>query len=462
MGSNDGPVGVVRQPTDPLPHSVATEESLLGAMMLSTAALEVGLGVVGPGDFFVPGHAAMFLAIAKLWDSGQAINAVSVANWLETNGGLQEVGGVQAIAQVVSGTPASSASATSNYAQTVVDHSIRRRLARLGEALEGKARALADPYDLMEEMQAALLAIDIPTMGPLSGLWSVDDWMARPAEARPPWVIPGLLRAMWRAMFVAGEGMGKTMFIQQIALAVAQGVHPFGLYEMPPARTLVVDLENPEERVDLGFELVSNSLRKRPNYEEHQAWLWYRPAGIDITSRTGRAELERAITEVQPGLLCIGPLYKMYEQGPNQNDENITREVQRVLDDMRVRHRLALLIEHHAPTGSGSDREMRPMGSALWRRWPEYGIKFIRDEKANKPGEDNIYKVDRWRGDRLEVAWPDWIEKSKDGGFPWAGRWTDDRWKEYAPPNAMPPAPVPATWEPPEEHHDDDDDYCPF
>ena len=61
-------------------------------------------------------------------------------------------------------------------------------------------------------------------------------------------------------------------------------------------------------------------------------------------------------------------------------------------------------LEHHAPLGSTlATRELRPFGSAVWSRWPEFGISLQPDPTAPEP---YVYDVRHFRGARDERQWP--------------------------------------------------------
>ena len=74
------------------------------------------------------------------------------------------------------------------------------------------------------------------------------------------------------------------------------------------------------------------------------------------------------------------------------------------LDHIRDAYDCALWIEHHAPLGqSQTSRELRPFGSAVWSRWPEFGIALQPDPTA---GSQYIYEVRHFRGARDRRPWP--------------------------------------------------------
>jgi hypothetical protein len=55
-------------------------------------------------------------------------------------------------------------------------------------------------------------------------------------------------------------------------------------------------------------------------------------------------------------------------------------------------------------------RELRPFGSAVWSRWPEFGISLQPDPTANEP---YVYDVRHFRGARDQRQWPLKIKRGK-------------------------------------------------
>lgn len=67
--------------------------------------------------------------------------------------------------------------------------------------------------------------------------------------------------------------------------------------------------------------------------------------------------------------------------------------------------------EHHAPLGSGiSTRDLRPFGSAVWSRWPEFGISLQPDPTSE---EGFVYEVKHFRGARDRREWPTKMKRGK-------------------------------------------------
>jgi 5S rRNA maturation endonuclease (ribonuclease M5) len=226
------------------------------------------------------------------------------------------------------------------------------------------------------------------------------------------WLIPGMLERGERVMIVAAEGVGKTMLARQVAILSGAGVHPFTFGAMRPVRTLFVDLENPERIIRRTSRRILNSVRK--NYDrksDPEAHLWIKPDGINILKPVDRALLEAQIEATQPELLVLGPLYKSFIDPGNKTAEATAIEVAKYLDEIRTTYGCALWLEHHAPLGNSlSARDLRPMGSAVWMRWPEFGYALAPDPTAVG---DPIYEVQQWRGPRDLRQWPTRMKRSE-------------------------------------------------
>jgi len=230
-----------------------------------------------------------------------------------------------------------------------------------------------------------------------------DDFVAEDDDDSYDWLIPGILERRERVIIVAAEGVGKTMLLRQVAILPAMGVQPFTFQKMPPIRTLSVDLENPERiirRTSRNIIGAAKSMGYEPNLDAH---LYMKPDGFDLMKMPDRLLLENKIEEVKPDLLLLGPLYKAFIDPGGRTSEAVATEVAKYLDTLRVVYGVALWLEHHAPLGTGTHRDLRPFGSAVWSRWPEFGIAMQPDPSVMG---DYVYRISHFRGARDERHWP--------------------------------------------------------
>lgn len=229
------------------------------------------------------------------------------------------------------------------------------------------------------------------------------------------WLIPDLLERRERVIVVAAEGVGKTMLARQVAILPSWGVHPFTFERIKPITTLFVDLENPERIIRRTSRAIHGAAMSMNYAMRSQSHLLMKPDGLNLLSVTDRLYLETQLDMIKPDLLVLGPLYKAFLDPGNKTSESVAIEVVKYLDTIRVAFGCALWLEHHAPLGeSMTSRNLRPFGSAVWSRWPEFGLSLQPD--ATSVGE-YVYDVRHFRGERDERRWPTKMKRGKKWPF---------------------------------------------
>ena len=112
------------------PHNIEAEESVLGSMLLSKNAIAEVLEMLHEDDFYRPAHRTVFQSILSLYSHGQAVDAVTVAEFLRRDGVLQDIGGAPFLVTLVSGVP--TAANAAYYARIVKEAGVLRRLIDVG------------------------------------------------------------------------------------------------------------------------------------------------------------------------------------------------------------------------------------------------------------------------------------------------------------------------------------------
>ena len=242
-----------------------------------------------------------------------------------------------------------------------------------------------------------------------------DEFLKESDDETYDWVIPGLLERRERVIVVAAEGVGKTMLARQVALLTAHGVHPFTFAKMPQITTLTIDLENPERIIRRSSRTIMATAAAQHYAMSSNAHIVIKPDGLNLLNSGDRLLLENYIEQIKPDLLVMGPLYKSFLDPGNKTSEAVAIEVVKYLDTIRAVYGCALWLEHHAPLGeSAQTRNLRPFGSAVWSRWPEFGISLQPDPMA--VGE-YVYDVKHFRGERDERQWPLKMKRGKKWPF---------------------------------------------
>ena len=112
-----------------------------------------------------------------------------------------------------------------------------------------------------------------------------------------------------------------------------------------------IDLENGERYLRRALRPLQ--VAAGDSYSDQRLRIEHRPEGVDLASPAGAAWLDGRITANEPELLAMGPLYKMAATG-DPKEEIDARRVSFVLDQLRVKHRCAVVIEGHMPYGTSS------------------------------------------------------------------------------------------------------------
>lgn len=108
------------------PQNIEAEQAVLGAIFLNTDALADAMEYVEADDFYRRAHQILFQAMVNLNNDGEAIDVLTVQNYLTTNNQLDDVGGVAYIAELATSVP--TAANAGYYAKIVEGKSMLRRL----------------------------------------------------------------------------------------------------------------------------------------------------------------------------------------------------------------------------------------------------------------------------------------------------------------------------------------------
>jgi replicative DNA helicase len=112
------------------PQNLDAEESVLGAMMLSPGAIGAVSEIVDASDFYRESHGHIYRAMIGLYQRGEPVDAITVADELDRTGHLADVGNRERITEIAALVPAASNAA--HYARIVHEMATLRGLIRAG------------------------------------------------------------------------------------------------------------------------------------------------------------------------------------------------------------------------------------------------------------------------------------------------------------------------------------------
>src|SRR6202167_4629661 len=119
------------------PHSVEAEQSVLGGLMLDSAAWDQVADRVVAEDFYRNDHRLIFEAVAVLIERSQPCDAVTLSGHLESQGLLDQVGGLAYLGSLARDTPTSANIRA--YADIVRERSVLRQLITAGNSIVSSA-----------------------------------------------------------------------------------------------------------------------------------------------------------------------------------------------------------------------------------------------------------------------------------------------------------------------------------
>lgn len=128
-------------------QNLEAEESVLGAMLFSTSAIEGCSELLTPRDFYRESHGDIYNTILSLHAADLPVSAITVADELEKRGKLSQVGGKAKLAELVSLTPAASNAA--HYAKIIRELSVVRGLLHAGQEIQKLATTRDGDLDLL-------------------------------------------------------------------------------------------------------------------------------------------------------------------------------------------------------------------------------------------------------------------------------------------------------------------------
>lgn len=126
-------------PQDEPIHRLDAEQSVLGGMLLSTAAIADVVEVLKPTDFYRPAHQVIYLAILDLYGAGRPADPITLTEALLESGELLRCGGAPYLHTLISTVP--TAANAGFYAEIVAKVAVLRRLTEAGNRIVQLAQA---------------------------------------------------------------------------------------------------------------------------------------------------------------------------------------------------------------------------------------------------------------------------------------------------------------------------------
>lgn len=390
----------------PVPDTNAMfEQGVIGGALAHPRIIASLEREVSAGDFHDMRLGRIFERLIELHVGGAHIDYLSV--WDKLAG--WDIRGIELLE--LSAWANTTAESAVYYAGRVREASVKRMLTEIGGRLQdagieagvAMARAAEDLRELRDMAS-----------GGKSVRWLREILDVPEEDDAYDWVIPGLLERQDRLMLSAGEGVGKSTFLRQMATLSAGGIHPFQFSQIEPLNVLVIDAENSERQWRRAVRSLAENVAMQGMRDPRDHLAVHCVPVMDIAKPNDLGQIHRWIDESRPDIVLLGPLYRMTSGSLNKEED--AKPVLNALDSIRERD-VAMLIEVHAGLDKDStgERGLRPRGSSTLIGWPEFGLGLRRDKKIE--GRTPTFSLVRWRGDRDRREWPTRLIRGQQ--WPW-------------------------------------------
>ena len=186
-----------------------------------------------------------------------------------------------------------------------------------------------------------------------------------------PYYVQSWLPKQGRALIYGTPKSGKSFLTYHLGSCIAEGL-PFLGIPTSVGKVLILQFE-------LGEEVFQGRIRTTGKpYENVYLGTSF---AMKLDTQAGQDQFERAITAIEPDVVILDPLYKLFK-----GDENDTQDFIRVtdfLDKMIAENKLSLVVMHH----TGKDLSKGARGSSVLEGWVDSSIELKRTTLIREPLE---------------------------------------------------------------------------
>lgn len=185
----------------------------------------------------------------------------------------------------------------------------------------------------------------------------------------PPleYYVMDILPKRGKGLISAPPNLGKSLFVQNMALDMASGSPKFmDKFDVLPARVLYLDLEMGESALKERFQKMCNarSLTGENLYLQHE------PA-MNLLDEGTKAKVENWIMQLKIGVIIFDPIGNAWFG--NENDQVHVRTLTAYLNTLITKYGVSVLLVHHwrKATKENSTGGQMAAGSYRWEAWTD-------------------------------------------------------------------------------------------
>ncbi|HWC57840.1 MAG TPA: replicative DNA helicase [Candidatus Paceibacterota bacterium] len=414
--SSKSPLANLRVP----PHSLESEQAVLGAIMLRPAALHEVVDVLTPEMFYAKKHSIIFKAILELSLKNEPIDVLSIAHALKEKKHLADIGGNTYLNELMSNVPS-----TVNiryYADIVCKKFVLRSLIDASESIaslsyEENDMPVENILDTAEKnifrisssmnIKNAFISIKQSLIDTVEQIEYLRNNKHELRGVRTGFAdLDNLLAGLQKSdliILAARPSMGKTTFALDIARNVALSGVPVGIFSLEmSAQQLVQRMLSAESRVDawsirtghgltsehfMTLQEAASRLQKAPIYIDDQAG----NSIVKMRSVARRLKSEHGLGLIVVDYLQLMATAKNYDNMVNQVTE-ISRSLKQLARELDVPVLALSQLSRAVESRGGKPRlsDLRDSGSI---EQDADLVMFLHREDRYKDEKDNITDV---------------------------------------------------------------------
>ncbi len=164
------------------PHSVEAEQAVIGGLLLDNRAWEQIADRIAETDFYRNDHRIIFSAIRNLEEKSQPFDAVTLSEWMQKHGELEDAGGLAYLGRLAKETP--TAANIVAYADIVRERSVLRQLIAVGTDIAGNGYKTEgrSSRELLEDAEKRVYEIAEQDMRGRGGFQDIKDLLTKTVE----------------------------------------------------------------------------------------------------------------------------------------------------------------------------------------------------------------------------------------------------------------------------------------
>lgn len=364
-----------------LPNNIEAERSILGAILLDNACLDIAADHLIPGSFFHGHHQQIYQAMLAMHEDEHPIDLVTLTEELQRNGKLESVGGAAYVSQLMDGVP--HISNVEHYARIVNEKANLRSAYRQAEFVQQRIQGGADSESVSQQLRDLLDKSEaLAPNGNGNGNGNGHLGCSGPeflTKEFPPHehLIEQLIPKGASVMIVALPHRLKSFFTTGLALAcTVQTERALGkLAVNRPVRTMIVQVEDPPETVQKRLrDFLTTSQFGGCNLEN--LWVVDRKDFTGFTPQWAKKLVKQAL-DFKADLIILDVLRRFFEGHGDLNSPTDTSKFLEMMDAIRDVTGAAVVLVHHE-NKKDADLMNAAAGSFNFPGWAQVMIQIKR------------------------------------------------------------------------------------